>query len=208
MNIERRYVTEGAEFRVEGDPGARRVYGVAVPWNSLSLPLWRDWKTGKPVQEKFARGAFADVLAQPGLDVVALRDHDRTRLLGRTPGTLRVHETDRGLEYDFTPPDTTDGRDVVTLLDRGDLRGSSFAFGVKSETWAEEEDKIVRTVNVVSRLLDVSVVTSPAYPASQASVRSEELEDLQKSLDAWRAGQDDGVRAAIEREARLLAIDL
>lgn len=208
MNIERRYVTEGAEFRVEGDPGARRVYGVAVPWNSLSLPLWRDWKTGKPVQEKFARGAFADVLAQPGLDVVALRDHDRTRLLGRTPGTLRVQETDRGLEYDFQPPDTTDGRDVVTLLDRGDLRGSSFAFGVKSETWAEEEDKIVRTVNVVSRLLDVSVVTSPAYPASQASVRSEEIEDLQKALDAWRDGQDDGTRAAIEREAKLLSIDL
>jgi len=208
MNVERRYLTEGTELRVEGDPGSRLVRGVAVPWGSLSSPLWRDWKTGKPVQERFARGAFADVLARPALDVVALRDHDRSRLLGRTPSTLRVYETDRGLEYDFDPPDTEDGRAVVTLLDRRDLRGSSFAFRVKSETWSEEDDRILRTVNVASDLFDVSVVTRPAYPESQAAARSEDVEELQKSLNAWRRGGLAYLEHCLEREARLTAAGL
>lgn len=205
MNIERRYVTEGTELRVEGAPGEKRtVHGVAVPWESLSLPLWRDWKTGKPVQEKFARGAFAEVLAKPGIDVVALRDHDRSRLLGRTPNTLRVRETDRGLEYDFDVPDTSDGRDVVELLSRRDLRGSSFGFRAKSEAFVEEADRIVRTVTMASDLFDVSVVTKPAYPASEAGLRSEDAEELQKALDAWRSGRDAYLVFAMEREARLI----
>lgn len=209
MNIERRYLTEGIEYRVEGEPGQkRRVFGVAVPWESLSLPLWRDWKTGKPVQERFARGAFTEILSKPGLDVVALRDHDRSRLLGRTPNTLRVAETDRGLEYDFDVPDTSDGRDVVELLSRRDLQGSSFGFRVKSETFAEEDKRIVRTINVASDLFDVSVVTKPAYPASEAGLRSEDAEDLQKALDAWRAGRNEYALFAIEREAKLIEAGL
>lgn len=209
MNIERRYVTEGTELRVEGAAGEpRTVHGVAVPWESLSLPLWRDWKTGKPVQEKFARGAFTEVLAKPGLDVVALRDHDRSRLLGRTPNTLRVRETDRGLEYDFDVPDTSDGRDVIALLDRRDLRGSSFGFRVKGEAFVEEADRIVRTVTIASDLFDVSVVTKPAYPASEASLRSEDAEELKKALDAWRAGRNAYEIYALEREAKLIAAGL
>lgn len=209
MNIERRYVTEGTDLRIDGAPGEKRtVHGVAVPWGSLSLPLWRDWKTGKPVQEKFARGAFDEVLAKPGIDVVALRDHDRSRLLGRTPNTLRVRSTERGLEYDFDLPDTSDGRDVAELLARRDLRGSSFGFRVKSETFSEESDRIVRTVNVASDLFDVSVVTKPAYPASEASLRSEDAEELQKALDAWRSGRDAYLLYAIEREARLIEAEL
>lgn len=190
MEIERRYVT-GLEFRAEGEGAAVKIYGRAVPWKSLSVPLWTDSRTGKPVREQFVQGAFSKVLAAPGLDIVALRDHVDSRLLGRTISrTLRVYEGPLGLDYDFDPPNTSDGRDVVELVGRGDLRGSSFAFGVKPgkpyETWQETADAMVRNIYEVALLEDVSPVTRPAYPDSRVDARSLEL--AQRSLQAWRAG--------------------
>lgn len=187
MTIERRYVVgEGLELRVEGEGANTVVRGLAVPWDSLSLPLWKDYSTGKTVREKFQRGAFADVLAAPGLDVVCLREHDYGKLLGRmAAGTLRVAETERGLDYDFDVPDTQDGKDVVVLAKRGDLRGSSFGFVVRDEAWLETDDSIIRTIVKVRRLDDVSPVTRPAYPASELEAR--DLESAQAGLAKWRA---------------------
>lgn len=192
MEIERRYVP-GLEYRAaEGDGGGVKIYGRAVPWDSLSVPLWRDYRTGKPVRERFKRGAFSEILAKAGLDIVALRDHEDSRLLGRTlSGTLRVYESGEGLDYDFDVPDTSDGRDVAVLVRRRDLRGSSFAFGVvpKSphEEWEETATEIIRTIHRAAILEDVSPVTRPAYPASQVSARSVAL--AQQSLEAWRGGE-------------------
>lgn len=186
MELERRYV-DGLEFRAaEGEGGVVKIHGRAVPWMSLSVPLWRDRKTGKPVVERFAKGAFTELLARPSLDVVALRDHEDSRLLGRTlSGTLRVYESESGLDYDFDPPDTSDGRDVVALVRRGDLRGSSFAFGVdvQHEEWEETGESIIRTVRRAAVLEDVSPVTRPAYPQSR-------VEMAQRSLEAWRNGAE------------------
>lgn len=209
MNAERRYVP-GIEFRAEGEGGAVKIHGRAVPWMSLSVPLWRDYRTNKPVRERFAKGAFTEILAKPGIDIVALRDHIDTRLLGRTlSGTLRVYETEGGLDYDFDPPDTTDGRDVVELVKRGDLRGSSFAFGVMPdathEEWEETPEVIIRTVRKAALLEDVSPVTSPAYRESSVSARS--LEEARASLEAWRAGGDPA-RAYRERMAELAMLGL
>lgn len=79
---------------------------------------------------------------------------------------------------------------------------------MKSETFTEEDKRIVRTVNVASDLFDVSVVTKPAYPESEAGLRSEDAEDLQKALDAWRAGKNEYALFAIEREAKLIEAGL
>lgn len=185
--VERRYA-DAPEFRVEQQGDAQLVYGLAVPWDSLSVPLWRDWRTNKPVRERFAPGAFRDALAAANLDVIVVRDHDPSRLLGRTAsGTLRVRETGKGLEYDFDAPDTEDGRSVVVLAKRGDLRGSSFAFTVRAESWEETNDTIIRTITKVASLEDVSPVTRPAYPESKVSARAAETDPAQASLDAWRA---------------------
>ncbi len=201
--LERRYLMgDGLELRVESaGEGATVVRGLAVPWESLSVALWRDYSTGKPVHEQFQRGAFADVLAAPDLDVVALREHDYARLLGRSSaGTLRLAETDRGLEYDFDAPDTEDGRSVVALAKRGDLRGSSFGFYVQAEAWEERDKMIVRTITKVSRLDDVSPVTRPAYTSSELEARS--IEAARAALDGWRST---GASEYAEQMARALS---
>ena len=119
--------------------------------------------------EQIQKGAFRKALK--GVDVVALWNHDQNELLGRTVAkTLRLSEDDRGLAFELDLPDTTRGRDVLTLVQRGDIRGMSFAFTVAREKWDHTEN--LRTIVEVDRLLDVSPVTNPAYAGTDLALRS------------------------------------
>lgn len=191
LALERRYVpaAAGATIRAEDPKDGQelpRLAGVACPFDSLSVELWRDWDTGKPIHERFLAGAFAEVLAAKP-DVIVPRDHDPMHLLGRTAsGTAFVFESETGLEYWVDPPNTEDGRTVVELVRRRDVAGSSFAFIPAVLSWREEEDRIIRTVEKVAGLYDVSPVTWPAYPSSNVASRS--VDELQRELATWRNG--------------------
>jgi len=205
--MERRYLD--SEVRAHEQDGKRRILGYAVKWGSLSLPLWRDHRTGLAVREEFRRGAFADVLKGEGLDVVALRDHNRSLLLGRmASGTLGVREDETGLRYEIDPPDTTEGRDTLVLLDRGDLRGSSFSFEVAQDgdEWAERDGALVRTVVKVVALDDVGPVTRPAYPASEAQARSLDAAASLERFLSWRSAARDRALRLAEAESETLRL--
>lgn len=192
-SLQRRYCPSGAariEVRDEGGEGDLPViHGLACPFGRESVELWMDYMTGKPVVERFLPGAFTEVLATEP-DIVVLRDHDRSRLLGRTrSGTAKVFETEAGLEYEFVPPPIEEGRAIVALVRRGDIAGSSFAFLDNHVEYEEQEDRIVRTVHKVTMLEDVSPVTRPAYPDSQVGARS--IDHLQRQLDEFRGTAHD-----------------
>jgi len=121
-------------------------------------------------REVIAPGAFAETLKTA--DVRAYFDHDRGRVLGRsTAGTLRLKEDDKGLSVEIDLPDTSDGRDVRTLIDRGDIDGMSFGFIVRKEMWDETSDPPTRTIQQVD-LREVSVVSEPAYADTSIALRS------------------------------------
>ena len=208
MDTELRWAAwPGLEVRTGGEEGSRTVVGLAVPWESLSRPIWIDAPSGKPVREQFLRGAFAEVLTSPDLDVLALRDHSISNLMGRTSsGTLRLRETGQGLSYEFDLPDTTAGRDLLVLLERSDIRGSSFSFatgeGDEWQTFEERKTEIVRTIKKTRLLDDVGPVVRPAYPESAANARS--IQAAQAALETWRAPTFDATAATIRR--RRLAI--
>ena len=198
-DIERRYVPAD-ELPVELEERsaeAPRIKGISPPFNSKSVDLGG-------FREVFAPGAFDRVVGRKrtdprgGVDVVALFNHDQNLVLGRTTsGTLDLAQNDRGLAYAITPPDTMLGRDLLTLIRRGDIYGASFAFSVApgGENWTQEADGTsLRTITAVGDLYDVSVVTRPAYPQSTAALRS---------LEAWRATHltDAEQRQAAERVA-------
>jgi HK97 family phage prohead protease len=183
LEIERRYVA-AAELPIELEErsaAAPIIKGISPPFNSPSVDLGG-------FREVFAPDAFDHLIGRHrndprgGLDVLALFNHDENQVLGRsTSGTLEMNRTDKGLAYAITPPDTQMGRDVVTLLRRGDLTGASFAFSVAAggERWDQPPDGMAtRTVTKVENLYDISVVSRPAYPSSTAALRS---------LEAWRA---------------------
>ena len=141
-------------------------------------------------------------------DVIVPRDHDPGRLLGRTSsGTASVFETARGLEYWVDPPDTEEGRSLVVLVRRKDVRGSSFAFIPATVDWTEEETRILRTVRKVKALYDVSPVTNPAYPESTATM-SRSADDVQAELKLWRQGGVAWRNALRERETQIAELGL
>lgn len=115
-------------------------------------------------------GAFAESL-RSGSDILALLDHDRSALLGRTrSGTLKLSEDARGLAFTLSVPDTSIGNDVLELARRNDLGGMSFAFSVAKdgEKWTGTRREL-RAVN----LHEVSVIQSwPAYPQTTVVARA------------------------------------
>jgi uncharacterized protein len=127
--------------------------------------------------ERIRPGAFARSLRN-GADVLALVDHEPSRLLGRlSAGTLRTREDARGLRVEVDLPDTSVGRDTAVSIARGDLRGMSFSFVTRSDRWDLSGAPAQRELLDVD-LLDVGPVASPAYRETSVALRS---------LDAARA---------------------
>jgi len=136
--------------------------------------------------ETIRAGAFAATLAS-GADVLALVDHDPTRVLGRTrSGTLRLSEDTRGLSFAIDLPDTQAARDVLALAERGDIGGMSFGFKATGENWSGKRREL-RAVE----LHEISVVSAwPAYSNTSVEARSKhDAHDasLRHALARWRA---------------------
>lgn len=130
-------------------------------------------------REVIAPGAFTRTLQSA--DVRAYFDHDRGRVLGRkSAGTLRLREDAKGLAVEIDLPDTTDGRDVRELIDRGDVSGMSFGFIVTRQEWDETVDPPTRTIHEVE-LREVSVVSEPAYDGTSVALRSLESARAERS---------------------------
>lgn len=135
----------------------RRLTGYAARFNS-------ETRIGT-FREVIRPGAFAGSLDG---DIVALVDHDPSRLLGRTrSGTLKLSEDADGLVFDLSLPDTRAAADLLALAERGDLGGMSFGFVATDEQWHGD----LREIRAVD-LHEVSVVQSwPAYKSTEINVR-------------------------------------
>src|SRR5436190_17332076 len=73
-------------------------------------------------------GAFKRTLGSTR-DPLALVQHMPQLVLGRrSAGTLRLQEDARGLAYEIDLPPTQAAADLLVSVERGDVRGASFAF--------------------------------------------------------------------------------
>jgi uncharacterized protein len=157
---EQRNSTLKVEIREEQENESKKITGYAVKWGEKSSPIFGLF------EEVFERGAFSDSLSG---DVIAAWDHNRSEILGRTPGTLILEEDEVGLRYEITPPNWADK--YIESVERGDVRGSSFIFVPEIEEWDESGEMALRTVKKAN-LYEVSPVIYPAYPTSEAGIRS------------------------------------
>jgi len=135
--------------------------------------------------EQIKRGAFDAALKDTSTDVRALFNHDPSSLLGRqSSGTLRLGTDAEGLTFEVDLPDTTLGRDVAELMERGDITGASFGFIPGEDEWSRAKDgRRVRSHTSVRRLVDVSVVTFPAYDGASVALR---CLDIGRGVDSRR----------------------
>jgi len=165
-----------ADFEIRADGDKLTFSGYAAVFNSDSEPL--------PFTERIAPGAFKRTL-QARNDVKLLWNHDSGEVLASTrSGTMRLYEDSKGLRVEADLAPTTRGKDLSILMQRGDVNKMSFGFNVQSDSWSPDGN--IRTLESV-RLIEVSVVTFPAYTSSVAQVRSIGDIEVDKLSDALLA---------------------
>lgn len=152
------------EVRTATD-GSRSISGIAAPFSKRSLDL-------NGFTEIIAPGAFTRTLEE-NPDVLCLRDHDQSILLGRTKsGTLTLAEVAAGLRFTCKLPNTTQAADLIESLARKDIDSCSFGFRTVKDDWSVTADgTVIRTLLDVD-LFEISVVSFPAYPDATAALRS------------------------------------
>lgn len=129
--------------------------------------------------EVIKKGAFTNSLNSR--DILALVDHDLSKLLARTSaGTLTLQEDEHGLKFSIKCPDTSLAKDTYALVAAGNIRGCSIGFTVP-ESGAEWNGgtRILRNID----LLEISIVSAfPAYENTEVQARSHN----QRLTMAWR----------------------
>ena len=124
-------------------------------------------------------GMWKEIIDRGALDQADLKDvrflvnHD----LGSIPlarsrnnnenSTMQLTVTDEGMDIrvDLDTENNAEARALYSAVTRGDMTGMSFMFGLDKDSWDDiESDYPKRTVEHISRVLEVSAVAFPAYP--------------------------------------------
>ena len=148
----------------DGKIEARKIVGKPAVFGVLSEDLGG-------FRERILPGAFTKTIQEENCK--SLWNHDPNYVFGsRKAGTLDVRESEFGLEFETTPPDTSWARDFMASIERGDVDQMSFMFRTIKDRWIiDENDEVIREL-VEVRLFEVSPVTFPAYPQTSVSLRS------------------------------------
>ena len=166
-----------AEIKSASD--GRTVSGYAVRFESESVNMG--------FVEIIHRGAITEDTIKAS-DVFALLNHQENTVLARCnrgTGSLTLTVDDDGVFYEFEAPNTANGDELLEHIRRGEISQSSFAFSVANEDgaekWTKREDGIiVREINKIARLYDISPVYQPAYTETTCSKRAlEKVTELQ-----------------------------
>jgi uncharacterized protein len=174
------------EIRAVQDPNDKEmiVEGYAIRFN-------------EPATFSFGGEDFFEVIDSRALDKADLTDvpfkynhSDNVMIMARTRNqTLQLIRDEQGLFIRASLADTTAGRDLYTLIKRGDIDKMSFAFTVDYENNGDEYDRKTntRTITRIKKIWDVAAVDTPAYDSTSISARSFfelEREKEQKALDS------------------------
>lgn len=198
MVIEYRNIQD-AELRADEDN--RRITGYGIVFNSDSQPMriWDD-QTGRilDVVEQITPASMRDADMS---DLISAYNHDFSRVLGRTvAGTMKISRDAKGVRYSADVPNTSYGNDVLELVRRGDLRGSSFVFTMDYEAGYDIQERndgtLVASPVKITKIYEMGPVINPAYPETTAENRAGMLEKAVKRFlaekDAEKRTEEQG----------------
>lgn len=206
--VERRFTTLPVELRAAGDQP--KIGGYAAKFNQQSRNLGGFIEVVTPSFFERSRG-------NGWPDVMARYNHDDNQLLGTTgAGTLNLRVDTVGLDYEVDPPRAAAW--LVELVQRGDVRKSSFAFRVPQggDEWGLNDQGYPMRSLLSGFLVDVAPVNTPAYVDTTTALRalaqpnSEEATEMRRigigpeaalrSLAARMEAEFDEVRAIAEED--------
>ena len=159
------------EFRVAEITAETRAEGAAEPKALFlrGMPIVYD----TPTTINDPAGSYTEVIKRGALDEADLSDvrllynHDLNKVpLARTPKTMSLKVTGKGLEMAAELADTQEARSVYEAVKRRDLSGMSFAFKVPAGGDHYDAKTNTRTIFKIEKVLECSVVPFPAYPTT------------------------------------------
>lgn len=165
----------------EYKPEDRKIRGYAIKFGVASdNPLWGD------MYEVISSRSVAKTL-QDRANVRALVGHDSDKVLGTVQaGTLHLKSDEIGLYFEIDVPEgekRTYEKDLLISLERGEVLGCSFGF-IPLQAHEEYRNDLEKTVVVIDemKLREISIVTFPAYSATEVAFRSDDPEGFVEAL--------------------------
>lgn len=124
-------------------------------------------------------GSYIEIVKRGALDGADLGDvrllvgHDTSKIpLARTPKTMTLALDDGGLTFRAVLPSTEAGREAYQAVERGDLRGMSYAFTVPEGGDEYNPETNTRTITRIAKVYECSLTAFPAYESTTVSAES------------------------------------
>lgn len=177
MEFEKRFIDTPLQLADRQLNGTAAVYYNGSPGT--------EYRLADNVVERFTPEALQDWLGS-NPQVYAYFNHDRSKMLAKTPDSLKVWGDSFGLHYRANLPDVSYANDLKKLIDAGLIAGSSVSFLPQKVRWVKEQGQEVR---MIERAIvdEVSPVYRPAYVATAAAMRERqdwaEFELLERAIE-------------------------
>ena len=161
---------------------------------------------GQPIvyeSETDIGGMFKEIIHRGSLDKTDLTDvrflvnHDTSKIpLARSRkntknSTMQLSPDDSGLGIRVTldTENNSEARALYSAVQRGDITGMSFMFGIDDEEWENLDSNYpTRHIRSISTVIEVSAVTFPAYESTSISARDKSaLDNARQAVDTARS---------------------
>lgn len=182
--------------------------------------------TGRPIvyDSRTDLGWFDEIIVAGALnntdlsDVRFLVNHDvkeiplarSRRNNGNSTMLLTVDSAGMEIRVDLDTENNARARELYSAVERGDITGMSFMFGIRNEEWDNlDSDHPTRRILDISSVVEVSAVTFPAYAATSINARCKEtLDSARSALENARQQQakpvDTGELTLLKEKIKIL----
>lgn len=163
--------------------------------------------TGRPIvfNSRTNIGPYDEIIERGALDKTDLKDvrflvnHDTSKIpLARSRNnnknsTMQLSVDDNGMaiRVNLDVENNAEAKSLYSAVQRGDISGMSFMFGVDDDEWENlESDHPTRHIRAISTVVEVSAVTFPAYEDTEINARSKEaLDNARQTVETARSNE-------------------
>lgn len=180
--------------------------------------------TGRPIvyESRADLGRYDEIIERGALDGADLTDvrflvnHDISRIpLARArkdaaSSTMQLFADydGMGIRVSLDTEHNAEAGSLYSAVKRGDITGMSFMFAISDEEWEDlDSEHPTRRIRAISRVVEVSAVTFPAYKSTEIHARNTAEDDSREALEKARRSQqavENGDLELLKEKTRIL----
>ena len=179
--------------------------------------------TGRPIVfgQRTDLGWYDEIIEQGALDLTDLKDvrflvnHNTEMIpLARSRNNndnstmqMTVDQDGMMIRTNLDTENNADAKALYSAVARGDISGMSFMFSVDKDSWDDvNTEHPTRHIRSISRVMEVSAVTFPAYSQTSIQARglSDALDGAKESLESVKAEQLEIERRRVALKAKAM----